>query len=297
LGTASAGGSWYPIGAGLASLFNSNIPSVKFTAQSTTGAPENVDMVKNGEMGFGMAYPIVTTPAWHGIMNFEGNQYQDLRTVCTLFENVQSPVVLKKHVKTGNIVDLEGLRFNVAPAGSGTAIEWELIQEVLGINFIPEYLSFQQGADGLKNGTLDGATLNAALPHQTIVQLIQEGVPIQILSITEEQCEKVNEVLDYCHYREIPANTYQGQTEAIPMTAQATFLFTSKQMDEELVYNVTKVLLENVDELKKIHSSMSGFSAETALLGLKQPLHVGAIKYYREIGVEIPPELIPPEAN
>lgn len=297
LGTAAAGGSWYPIGAGLATLINKQIPNIKVTAQSTTGAPENINMVKNGEMAFGMAYPMASTPAWEGTMNFEGQPYKDLRTIATLFENVQSPVVLTENVQTGNVIDLNGLRFNIGAPGSGTALEWELIKETLDLDFNAEYLSFQQGADGLKNKTLDGTTLNAAIPHQTIVQLIQEGVPITILNFTKEQYEKLSNALDYTFFMEIPANTYEGQEKPIPMIAQSTFLFTDKDMDEDLVYQITKLLFESIDELKTIHSSMSHFSPETALVGLKQPLHVGAIKYYKEIGVEIPETLIPDEAK
>lgn len=297
IGTASAGGSWYPIGQGLAAILNDALEGIEFDAPSTGGAPENIDMIRSGEMEFGLNYPMVSTPAFEGRMAFQGQAWPEFRSVMTLFENVQSPVVLRRHVRTGNVVDLEGLRFNVGTPGSGTALEWELITSVLGINLREEFLSFADGAQGLRDGTIDGASLNAAIPHATIQQLIAEGVDIAILDFNEDQYQRLIAELDYTFFTKIPAGTYQGIDVDIPMIAQSTFLFTGANVSEDLVYRVTKAIFENEARVRQVHGAMRRFSRETALDGLKQPLHVGAYRYYREIGLAIPDELVPPEAR
>jgi len=296
IGTASTGGSWYPIGLGIAEVWNEDLMNIgiRASAQATAGCPENVDMLDKGEIEFSLMNNINGTAAWEGMGQYEGKPFRGMRSIVKLFDSHSCPIVLSKHYKTGNIRDIEGLLYNVGPVGSGSSVEEGIIQQALGITVKKNTnLNFEQAGIALQDGSIDGGTFAAVQPHPTALQLITAGVDLKILSFTEEDADKINSVIDYCFFTKLPANTFPGQTEEIPTIAQAVFLVCRADLDNELVYKVIKSLFKNPARLQKTHNSLSKFKLDTALEGLKIPLHPGALRFYKEVGVEIPERLIP----
>ena len=83
----------------------------------------------------------------------------------------------------------------------------------------------------------------------------------------------------------IPANTYDGQTRDVPSIAIQNFLATHEGVSNEMAYKMTKALWENLDALVAAHAAGKGIKKENAIKGMPLPLHPGAEKYYREIGL------------
>jgi len=296
IGTAASGGSWYPIGLGIAEIWNEDLGNIgiRVSAQATAGAPENIDMLRKGEIEFALMNNITSIPAWEGIRQFEGRPFRDMRAITKLNVAHHLPVVLSKYYKTGNVRDIEGLVYNVGPVGSGGSFEEDLIQNALGIKIGKRInLNSRQAAEALQDGRIDGSNLSAVQPNPSLVQLLMSGVDVKLLAHSEEDCKKINSVVDCYFFSKIPANTFPGQTEDLPSIAQPVYLVARKDLDDELIYQLTKSLFTDPTRLANLHSAMRHFKLETALEGLKIPLHPGAVRFYKEKGIEIPERLMP----
>ncbi len=97
----------------------------------------------------------------------------------------------------------------------------------------------------------------------------------------------------------IPANTYDNQVNetGVKMIGTWAGLGANKWVDEQLVYDMTRVLWENIDELHSTAEWMKAIDKDTALSEMNVPLHAGAYRYYKEAGFDIPDALVPPEAK
>lgn len=296
IGTAIAGGSMYPIGLSIAEIWNDDFGDVgiRASAQTTSGAIENLDMLGKKEIHFGMLNNINGVPAWEGTGNWEGKPFREMGVVTKLYDSMHLEAVLSKFYKTGNVRDLEGLTYNVGAVGSGISFEEDLILNILGIK--PGQitnLNKEQASIAIQDGRIDALNVSAAQPDPTLVQLIMSGVDIKVLNHSEEDCNKLNSIIDVYFYGKIPANTIPGITEDLPAIAQPAFLVARKDLDENLVYQLTKSLFKDPTRLQKAYSAMKDFKIETALEGIKLPLHPGAARFYLENGIEIPEGLIP----
>ena len=83
----------------------------------------------------------------------------------------------------------------------------------------------------------------------------------------------------------IPANTYGGQTEAIPTASITNFLVTHSEVSDDTAYRMAKAMFDNIDTLYAAHNAAKAIKRENAIKGMPIPLHPGAAKYYREVGL------------
>lgn len=298
--TASSGGTYYPIGVGLGHLWTEEMEGIKVTGQSSAGSIENIDLLRKGEADLAILQGLIGAQAIEGSGSFEGNPYEDLRSITMLWGNVEHFVLMNSEVETGTLEDIEGKRFSVGPQASGTEESTLTIMEGLGLtkeNITPEYLGYDDTISAMRDGRLDGGSLPAGVPVSSVMDMYASGVDATVLEVTDEQLEEINSIYNTWYRFVIPAGTYPGVDEEIHTIAMPNFLAGSVEMEEEDVYNLTKAIYENLDTVHSIHSSAKEVSLETALDGLPAPLHIGAYNYFVEVGLEIPEELIPPEAK
>ncbi|MBZ4686858.1 MAG: uncharacterized protein PWQ96_521 [Clostridia bacterium] len=300
ISTASTGGTYYPVGVGMATLWTEKLAGegIKVSAQSSAGSVENVDILRKGEAELAIMQGLIGAMAWKGKGVFEGKKYEGLRSISMLWPNVEHFVLAEETVKTGNIMDIKGIRMSVGPSGSGTERSTLTILEGLGLStgdITPEYLGYTEAATAMKDGRIQGASMPAGPPVAAVADLFASPIDVQVLEFTEENLKGINSVFDTWYMYEIPAGTYSGQDKPIQTIAQPNWLAVSDTTDEEVVYKLTKTLFENLDYMYGVHDSAKNIKLETALSGLPAPLHPGAYKYYKEQGMEIPEKLIPPE--
>ncbi|WLR50349.1 TAXI family TRAP transporter solute-binding subunit [Bacillus tianshenii] len=299
--TASTGGTYYPIGTGMANLWSKKLgeEGIKASAQTSAGSVENIDLLRNEEAQFAILQGLIGAQAWTGKGSFEGKKYEGLRSVSMLWPNVEHFVVQNDVVNTGTIEDIEGLNFSTGPQASGTEKSTKVIMEGIGLSFDDinqDHLGYSDAASALKDGRIEGASTPAGVPVTAVTDLYASGADVTVLDITDEQLKSINKQFNTWYRYEIPAETYTGQTEVINTIAQPNFLGTSSEMSKDLVYKLTKTLFENLEEeMYPVHNSAKNIKLESALKGLPAPLHPGAYKYYKEEGLEIPENLIPPE--
>jgi len=304
LATATTGGTYYPVGVALSTLWsiklrNEKPAAIKVNPITSAGSGENINMLKGKEVEMAILQGLFGKMAYHGIAVYQGKPMKELRTITMLWPNVEHFVIFQGKVKSGTITDIKGLKFSIGRAGSGTERSGLTIMSGVGMSrddVQGEYLGYFESSNAMKDKRVEGANLCAGPPVAAVTDLFATpGMKVKILEFTDEQLNAINEKSAYPGYRYIiPANTYPGQTEPVKTIAQPNFLGIRADVDTEIVYKLTKTIYENLPYLYSIHQATKHMSLESAISGLPSPLHPGALKYYRERGIVIPDSLVPP---
>ncbi|CDT78272.1 MULTISPECIES: TAXI family TRAP transporter solute-binding subunit [Vibrio] len=303
LATASTGGTYYPVGVALATLSKVKLaPKQHFSlaAISSAGSGENVKLLNENEAQFAILQGLYGAWAWQGLGPYEksGSQKQ-LRSVSMLWQNVEHFIVRSDLTETGTMSDLENLngkKFSIGKKNSGTENSGRQIMQGLSVNpeqFKLAFMGYGGSASALQNGTIDGMNTPAGVPVGAVTQAFAAlGEDIQILSFTDAQIKQANGDYNIWTKYEIPANTYPGVDKPITTIAQPNFLAVREDISEEDVYELTKAIYENLPFLQGIHKATKAMALEKGIAGLPVPLHPGAARYYQEVGIDIPSELI-----
>ncbi|EPN4954747.1 MULTISPECIES: TAXI family TRAP transporter solute-binding subunit [Vibrio] len=303
LATASTGGTYYPVGVALATLSKVKLaPKHHFSlsAISSAGSGENVKLLNENEAQFAILQGLYGAWAWSGEGPYEKSGRQEqLRSVSMLWQNVEHFIVRSNLAKTGTVTDLnnlDGKKFSIGKKNSGTENSGRQIMKGLKVDpdkFNLAYMGYGGSASALQNGTIDGMNTPAGVPVGAVTQAFAAlGKDISILSFTDEQIKEANGNYNLWTKYEIPANTYPGLDKPITTIAQPNFLAVREDISEEDVYQLTKAIYENLPFLQGIHKATKAMAIEKAIAGLPVPLHPGAARYYKEMGIEIPSDLM-----
>ncbi|MEA1964598.1 MAG: TAXI family TRAP transporter solute-binding subunit [Candidatus Aerophobetes bacterium] len=302
--TATTGGTYYPVGVGMATLWTTKLKDqgIRVAAQSSAGSAENIEMLRGKEVDLAILQGLFGKMVWRGTGVYKGRACKTVRSITMLWPNTEHFVLIKSKAKTGNVMDMKGTRFSIGRAGSGTERSTLTIMKGLGMSresVKGEYLGYFESATAIKDRRIEGASLVAGPPVAAVTDLFATpGVDVVILEFTDKQLEAINEKTAYPGFRYlIPADTYPGQTESVNSIAQPNYLGVREGADEDIVYLLTKTIFENLDYLHGVHKATEYIKLKDALSGLPVPLHPGAMRYYKEMGLKIPESLIPPEAK
>ena len=304
LATATTGGTYYPVGVALSTLWSIKLrkdkPVIKVNPITSAGSGENINMLRGKEVEMAILQGLFGKMAWNGTDIYKGKPMKELRSITLLWPNVEHFVIYQDKVKTGTITDIKGLKFSIGRAGSGTERSGLTIMSGVGMgrdDVKGEYLGYFESSKAMKDKRIQGANLCAGPPVAAVTELFATpGMKVKILEFTDKQLKAINSKTAYPGFKYlIPANTYPGQKKQINTIAQPNFLGIRADVDADLVYKLTKTIYENLPYLYAIHKATKFMKLELATSGLPCPLHPGALKYYREIGgVIIPDSLIPP---
>jgi TRAP transporter TAXI family solute receptor len=302
IATATTGGTYYPVGVAIGTLISIKLAKkykITATAINSAGSGENVQMLKNKEADFAILQALFGLSAYNGTGKYAGKPERNFRSVTMLWKNVEHFVVLKDQVKTGTIEDIKTLKgkFSIGKRGSGTEGSGRTILKALGINpdsLDLEYLGYNPSAQAMMDKRIVGANIPAGPPVAAITQLFAQlgDNKIKVLEFTDEQLNTIRKNYPIWTREIIPAGTYPGQKADIKTIAQPNLLVVREDVPEDVVYLVTKTIYENLPFLHNIHKATKAMSLKDAIKGLPVPLHPGALKYYREQGLDIPAELI-----
>jgi TRAP transporter TAXI family solute receptor len=304
LATASTGGTYYPVGVALSTLTKVKLePTLKIgmSAISSAGSGENIRLMREGEAQFSILQGLFGYYAVNGLgpVQADGPQAK-VRSIAQLWPNVEHFVVDDEAAATGTIDDfvaLKGASVALGAPNSGTIGSNEVILGNLGLNIATDFNlvggGYGPAAEALQNGQVRGISTPAGVPVGALTQLFATvGDGAKLLTFTPEQIEKANGDFDLWTAYPIPAGTYPGQDYDVTTIAQPNFLAVNADVPEEHVYQITKAMFENLAFLRAIHPATNDLTIEGALAGLPAPLHPGALRFYREVGVDVPARLI-----
>lgn len=304
LTTATTGGTYYPVGVAIGTLISIKLAKkhkITATAINSAGSGENVQMLMKKEAHLAILQGLFGASAYNGKGQYEGRPFTDFRSITMLWENIEHFIILKKYVKSGNLSDLKdfGKKFSIGKRGSGTEGSGKTILAGVGItydvDFGTAYLGYYPSAQAMMDGRIAGANIPGGIPVAAITQLFAQlgDKKIKVLDITDGQVEMIKKAFPVWNRFVIPKGTYPGQKSDINTISQPNFLAVQPELPEETVYLITKTIYENLPFLHNIHKATKAMSIEKAINGLPAPLHAGAAKYYKEVGIKIPAALMP----
>lgn len=283
--TGGTSGVYYPIGVALSKVYGEGIPGARTQVQATKASVENLNLLQQGKGEFALALGDSVKMAWEGNADAGFNApLGKLRGIAAAYPNY---IQIAANAESGivTVADFKGKSVSVGAAKSGTELNARAILTALGMTYADlgktEYLPFAESVELMKNRQLDATLQSAGLGVASLKDLAT-SVPTTIVSIPAEVADTLG--APYVAAT-IPAGTYEGQTADIPTLAVGNFFITHEGVDEETVYQMTKLLFENLPELVAAHKAASAISLDGALTGMPVPLHPGAERYYREAGL------------
>ncbi|MGI6694721.1 MAG: TAXI family TRAP transporter solute-binding subunit [Christensenellales bacterium] len=286
--TASTSGTVYAICASLANIWNEKIPGVQVSAEASNGGVQNLTLIADGEAKLGVAVTSILTDQKNGVGAFQGRAYDGMRVLTGLYMNYNQ-VVVSKASGINTIYDIEGKRFAPGAPGGTPTVETEVHFKTAGINF-PDgfkasFVGFTEAVDLMRNKQMDGAWIMAGIPTSAVSELCATA-DAKLVPIDEEIITKLSSEFPWYARAVIPAGTYEGQDEDVVTTGVTITICIDESVPEDIVYNLTKTMYENIDNLKKVHNALKDLTVEKAVQNLAGlPIHDGALKYYKEAGV------------
>ncbi len=297
--TGGTGGTYYPVGTILSTLWNEELGDlgVNASAQSSGGSVENLNMLKDGEAQLGIAMANLTLFAYSGEQRFADNQFEGVRFVTALWPDVTQFVVTEAS-GIQSLEDIEGNSFSVGSAGSGTEYSSNIILEhVAGLSLDDvnlEFLGYTEATAAMQDGQLDGMNAEGGLPTSAVSEIFASRTAVRMLEFSDEQYQKLVDVAPYYGQFTIPAGMYSGLDEEVKTVGVKSALIASEDLDADLVYELLVSMYDNLDELHESHDALKVVSLEEAVKGLAPvPLHDGAVRFYEERGIEIPEDMMP----
>lgn len=271
------------------------------TAISSAGSMENIKLLRDNQAQFALVLGIFAAWAWDGDGPIR-NPQQDLRSISAMWPNVEHFVLSSDLVTTGTMSDLgnlNGERYVLGARNSGAEHTGIYILEALGIDYLSKfslgYMTYGASAAAMQDGNIVGMNVPAGPPVTAITQAYaQMGDDMTVLDFSADQIDAINEQYPLWRTFELAPETYPYQEETITTAASPNVLIVREDVSEEIVYSLTRMMWENLATLQQIHSATLSMVLEEALQGIPVPLHPGALRYYKEQGVSIPPELMPP---
>jgi uncharacterized protein len=288
ISTGTTGGSYYPLGGTMAKIWTDHIPNVQSSVQSTGGTIQNIQLMADGQTEVGFTDTKYVS-AYAGKGDWEGNPQTWMRGMVPLYPEPTNIVVAKGSGIT-SLADLKGKRVSIGAVGSGTEATSREILAVLGIDADSDITAYMLGtgdtASAFQDRQIDAAILVGSLGMSSIIELTSLDL-VNFLDVPDDIFEAVFDVNNTWIRFDIPANYYQNQPNPVKTYAGFNIISVHENVPEDLVYEMTKLLFENKEELVEVRSTMESMSFEN-VHHISLPIHPGSARYYEENGVDMP---------
>jgi hypothetical protein len=284
--TGGTSGVYYPLGVALSQIYAKAIPDAKSSVQATKASAENLNLLQAGRGEIAFTLGDALSDAYKG--NEEAGfktPLKKLRGIAGIYANyIQIVASADSGIKS--LADMKGKRIAVGAPKSGTEINARAILRGAGMSYKDlgkvEYLPFGESVELMKNRQLDATLISAGLGVSAIRDLAT-AVKIVLVPVPQDVIAKIGDPA-YIGAT-IPANTYEGQAQAAPTAAIKNFLVTHEGVSTDTVYKMTKAMYDHLDQLVAAHSAAKAIKREDGPKDMPVPLHPGAEKYYREVGL------------
>ncbi|MBT2756313.1 TAXI family TRAP transporter solute-binding subunit [Mesobacillus foraminis] len=281
--TGGTGGTYFPLGGSFANIV-SDATGIDTNAETTGASAENMQSIKDNKGEIAFTQTDIASYATEGKLMFEGNAIDNIQAIGTLYpETIQIVTTEKSGIKT--VEDLKGKKVSIGAPGSGTAANAEQILEVYGMkleDIQKQDLSFDESVNGIKDGNIDAAFVTAGTPTAAVEEL-SATEKVVIVPVDADKADALIEKYPYYTKDEVPSGTYKLGS-AVPTVAVQAMLVVKSDLSEDVVYDVTKAIFENLDQVT--HAKAEQIKPENALNGVGIDVHPGAQKYFDEKGIK-----------
>lgn len=294
----SLGAALHIFGTAWAKIVNKELKDeISVTVVSTAGSLENVRLLMNNKTDFGFVVTPQGREAYDGRDTFaKETPAKKLRTVFSYpYGGLQ--FVVREDSKIKTMAELKGKKVTVGAPGSAGALYDTMALEAHGLgpkDYKKEMLPYSAGVRSINDGIIDCFAIFAPAPVGLVME-IASSHKIRILPFEKAAIEK------FCKDNPgfIPgvfkAGSYKSlvNTEDAPTVVASMSVLCREEVSEEVVYKMTKVLWDNINEFQLCHVTAKEVVLNDTLKGASIPLHPGALKFYREKGLPISKELVP----
>ena len=287
MGTGSTSGTYYAFG-GVLGQYIKNHAGIDVTVVSTDGSKANIEGIAAGDYQLGAVQSDVMAYAWDGIRSFETTgKIDSFRVVAGLYAEAVQLITMDPEI--ASVADLAGKSVSIGAPGSGTYFNAMDVLGAAGLtedDIQPQYLSFADSTEALKDGKIDAAFIVAGAPTAAVTELCTTN-SAYLVPIDGSIGDQLLASCPFYTYYTVPAGTYPGQdTDVTTVTVKAT-LIVSASASEDDVYNITKAIFDNVEAITAENGKGAELSVENATSGMTVPFHAGAAKYFAEKGVTV----------
>jgi TRAP transporter TAXI family solute receptor len=280
-------GVYYPLAGAISRIAHEKLDDIKITVESSGASVANAKLIASGEADLAILQNDIAFYALKGVKPMFEAPVANIMGVTSLYpEHCQ--IHARKDANIKSPADLKGKRVAVGPLGSGTEQNAMQILEAYGLKFDDlskvERLSATESSDYLKDKRIDAAFYTVGVGASAIVDtaLMVETV---IVPIDAAHIEKLKNKYPFYSEATVPAGIYKGVDQDVPTVAVLAILVTKKELEEDIVYRITKAIFENINRIETAHAKGKEVKLEKALNGMPIPIHPGAAKYYKEKGI------------
>lgn len=291
IGTGGVTGVYYPTGGAICRLVNKNRKQhgLRCSVESTGGSVYNINTVRAGELEFGVAQSDWQYHAYNGTSKFKDKgAFTKLRAVFSVHPEPVT-ILARKDSGIAHIRDIKGKRHNIGNPGSGTRATWEVLEGALGwkrsdLKLAASMKSAETG-QALCDNKIDSYFWLVGHPSALTSETVS-SCNARLVEVSGPEIDKL--VADNAFYRHatIPGGMYKGNAEDVKTFGVGATFITSADVPDKVVYEVAKAVLGNLDTFRKLHPAFRQLkAAEMISDSLSAPLHPGAVKAYKELGL------------
>ena len=291
IGTGGVTGVYYAAGGAICRLVNKDRAAhgLRCSVESTGGSVFNVNTIKAQELDLGVVQSDVGYNAYNGDGQFKDvGEFKKLRSVFSLHPEPFT-VLSRKEAQIKEFDDFKGKRFNVGNPGSGTRASMDQLLAAKKLD--PSFFSLaselrpDEHGPALCDGRIDGFIYGVGHPSANI-QDPTTTCGAQLVPLTGEAVDALVETYPYYAKATIPGGLYPSNDQDIDTYGVLATFVTSEDVPEATIYTVVKAVFENFDDFKRLHPAFSNLQKEDMVKdGLSAPLHPGAEKYFKEVGL------------
>lgn len=283
--TGGTSGVYYPLGMSLSDLYGERIEGSTTSVRATKASVENLNLLQiaRGQLAFALGDSVAD--AWKGNEDAGFRAPRDrLRAIAGIYPNYIQ-IVASQASGIRSLEDLRGKRISVGAPRSGTELNARAIFKAAGLSYKDmgqvEFKPYAESVELIEKGQLD-ATLQSAGLGMAAIRELAERMPITFVAIPQQVVSRIGGA-----YQPgiIPAGTYKGQASDVTTATITNLLVSQTSVSDDLAYQMTRLLFENLGRLAEAHPAAKDIQLERATNGLPIPLHPGAERFYREVGV------------
>jgi uncharacterized protein len=291
IGTASPGGTYYVYGQALADILTGAL-GIEVSADATQGSTRNIILMETGQATLGMITMGLGWEAWNGTGEWtKGRRFRAMRAILPMYDSPFT-IAVAKRLRVKLLSELAGKRLGAGPRAGTSGTYFPKMFKALGVPADFIYGSVEEMASQVIGGQLDGVALAAGVPVPALLE-VEAKEPLQFIPFTPEQLATLMRLMPELSTSTLPRAAYSSLAEDYPTVGLFNFVVAHKDLPEDLVYRAVKAVYDNHERLVRAHSAgretiPANVSRDTFL-----PLHPGAVRYYREIGVALPAIAVP----
>lgn len=278
--TGGTTGTYYTLGGTIAQIISDEV-EVETTAEVSQASAANMTALKDGKAEIAFVQTDIAYYATAGEFMFEGDAIDSIAAIGALYpETIQLVTTAKAGI--ASYEDLKGKKVSVGAPGSGTFANAEQLLEIHGMtmdDIEAQNLDFAESQESLQSGQIDAAFITSGTPTGA-VEALSATTDVVIVPVEDAKADELIEKYPYYAKETIPVDTYKSTVE-VPTVSVLAMLAVSKDLPEDLVYDITKAIYENTDKIQ--HPKGAFIKAETALDGIDIDVHPGAQKYFDEV--------------